>query len=196
MLPSPTKAEKAAAEAAAAQASEPAAEAPVQTELSFTEETPAAAEPNDTQAAAPAAEPAPAEAAAVPAAEQTAAPRVFVHNTADNDTEKKTDASFSEFFGNNGGARTFKPRSQREKELAAEQARLNPPTPAPLPPMPPITTRAAPPRATWRTISPPIVPPAPVTSTVFPRSISSTAAPTRLRSLRRSSCFSSWRACM
>ena len=135
----PTKAEKAAAAAAAAQASEPAAEAPAQTELSFTEETPAAAEPNDTQAAAPAAEPAPAEAAAVPAAEQTAAPRVFVHNTADNDTEKKTDASFSEFFGNNGGARTFKPRSQREKELAAEQARLNPPTPAPLPPMPPIT---------------------------------------------------------
>ena len=78
-----------------------------------------------------------------------AGPRVFTHEPAEPNAEKKTDASFSEFFGNNGAARTFKPRSQREKEMAAEQPRFAPQQQqAPLPPItiaePSANTQVAP----------------------------------------------------
>lgn len=69
-----------------------------------------------------------------------AGPKVFTHTPAEPNAETKTDSSFSDFFGKNGGTRTFKPRSQREKELAAEQARLQPQQPQqPQAPLPPIT---------------------------------------------------------
>ena len=63
---------------------------------------------------APATEPA-AEAATEP---QPQGPKVFTHNA---EKGQNTDNSLSEFFGSNGGSRTFTPRSQREKEAARQQ---------------------------------------------------------------------------
>lgn len=70
--------------------------------------------------------------------QQTEGPKIFTHTPANADTDTKTDSSFTEFFGNNGSQRTFKPRSQREKELAAEQNRNRQPQ-QPMASLAPIT---------------------------------------------------------
>ena len=49
---------------------------------------------------------------------QPQGPKVFTHNA---EKGQNADNSLSEFFGANGGARTFTPRSQREKEAARQQ---------------------------------------------------------------------------
>lgn len=54
---------------------------------------------------------------------QPQGPKVFTHNA---EKGQNADNSLSEFFGANGGSRTFTPRSQREKEAARQQRQNQP----------------------------------------------------------------------